>query len=220
MTAIVTVRGEATREVDPEIAIITVTCTARDRDRTATLSRLSARVDTLRAALATWAGALEKQETSRLSVYAEPARRGEKVTAYAGSATTHVTVMDLDVVGDLMMHLADLDQASVSGPYWSLRPGSPAFREARQTAITDALTRAREYAAALGAHVTGLVELTDAGMPGGEVAPMRFAAASKARGPSAGPPPLDLDPQRQQVTASVEGRFTISDPTVLNDRLD
>lgn len=219
MTATVAVRGEATREVDPEIATFTVTCSARDKDRAATLARLAARVETLRGTLEHYAGALENHETSRLSVYGESGRRGERVTAYVGNATTTVTVTDLDTVGEMMLRIADIDQVTVHGPFWSLRPASPVYRELRQAAIADAVTRAREYAGALGSHVTGLVELTDVGMGGGAV-PMGFGARKMAQSLAGGAPELDLDPQRQQVTANVEGRFTISDPTVLHDPLD
>ena len=62
-----------------------------------------------------------------------------------------------------MLRLADQDQVEVAGPWWSLRPDSPAHREARHAAIADALLRAREYAEALGARVTALLELADAG---------------------------------------------------------
>lgn len=218
---IVAVRGESTREVDPEIASFTVTVSARDRDRATTLARLSTRVDALRSVLDGYAAAIEKRETSRLSVYAETARRGEKVSAYVGSTTTTVTVVDLDVVGEMMLRVADQDQVTVAGPYWSLRPASPVYREARQAAIADALERAREYASALGAHVTGLVEITDSGMSGGSMHTMKFAAQAMSRGmPAGATPEIDLDPQRQQVNAQIEGRFTISAPSVLAQPVD
>jgi hypothetical protein len=72
----------------------------------------------------------------------------------------------------------------------------------------------------LGARVTGLVELADTGLssnaaPRAEMMQMRsFAAAGSA------PPELDLEPQRQQVRATIEARFTISEPTVLSDPVD
>ena len=162
----VAVRGESTREVDPEIAEFTVTVNARDKDRATTLARLADRVAALRTILDGYAAAIEKRETSRMSVYAETKRSGEKVTAYVGNATTSVTVTDLDLLGEMMLRVADIDQTSVNGPFWSVRPGSPVYREARHAAIADAVTRAKEYAEALGARVIGLVELTDAGMSG------------------------------------------------------
>ena len=84
----VAVRGESTREVDPEIAEFTVTVNARDKDRATTLSRLADRVAAVRTILDGYAAAIEKRETSRMSVYAETKRSGEKITAYVGNATT------------------------------------------------------------------------------------------------------------------------------------
>ncbi|HEY2794242.1 MAG TPA: SIMPL domain-containing protein [Micromonosporaceae bacterium] len=215
----VAVRGTNSREVPPEIADFTVTVQARDKDRATTLNRLSERVATVRATLDGYAAAIEKRETSRLSVYAERKRSGEKVAAYVGSATTTVTVTDLDAVGEMMLRVADQDQVMVNGPYWSVRPASPVYREARHAAIADAVTRAKEYAEALGAQVTGLVELTDSGMSAttpGRPMVARFAMA----GGAAEQPELNLDPQLQQITAEIEARFTISDPTVLAAPLD
>ncbi len=215
----VAVRGESSREVDPELAEFTVTVSARDRDRAATLARLSERVAAVRRILDGYSAAISKRETSRMSVFAETKKSGEKISAYVGNATTTVTVTDLDVVGEMMLRVADADQVAVNGPFWSVRPGSPVYREARHAAIAEAVTRAQEYAEALGARVIGLVEISDAGMSGGSgmrVVPLSWRAASAP----AGQPELDLDPQRQQIQATVEGRFLISEPTILNQPVD
>jgi uncharacterized protein YggE len=216
---IVAVRGESTREVDPEIADFVVTVNARDKDRATTLARLADRIAALRAILDGYAAAIEKRETSRMSVYAETKRAGEKITAYVGNATTNVTVTDLDVLGEMMLRVVANEQTSVTGPFWSVRPGSPVSRDARHAAIADAVTRAKEYAEALGARVIGLVELTDAGMSGPTLTPLSMSFA-KSRGDMGGEPELDLDPQRQQINAQVEGRFRISEPTILAEPID
>lgn len=215
----VAVRGESTREVDPELATFSVTVSARDRDRTVTHTRVAERVARLRAVLDEYAPAIEKRETSRLSTWAEQKRSGEKVSFYRGQAVTTVVLHDLDVVGELMLRVADFDQTTVDGPWWSLRPGSPAHRDARRAAIDEAISRAREYAAALGARITGLVDLTDVGMSMVHAVPMAMRMAHDGAS-YAGVPELNLDPQRQQVTAQIEARFTISDPTVLADPVD
>jgi uncharacterized protein YggE len=217
----VAVRGEHTREVDPELAEFAITVSARDKDRATTLARLSERVNATRAILDRYAAAIEKRETSRLSVFAQT-RKGEKVSAYIGNATTTVTVTDFDLLGEMMIRIADQDQVAVAGPFWSVRPASPVHREARHAAIRDAITRAREYAEALGAHVTGLVELTDVGMSGGLMAPGGPAMFARAAGGGSysGSPELNLDPQRQQISAQIEGRFQISEPTALDEPID
>nr|MDT0661695.1 SIMPL domain-containing protein [Micromonospora sp. DSM 115978] len=208
---IVAVRGEVIREVPPEIARFSVTVTARHGDRRTTLARLAERSETIRGLLDGYGEAIERRDTSALSVRPELKGSRERVAAYHGSVTTSVTVADFDVLGELMLRLADQDQTSVSGPWWALRPGSPVHRDARRDAIAEAVGRAREYAGALGARVTALVELADTGVAAQPVTMTRMSYALGAR--DAGQPPeLDLDPQPQTVHASVEARFTISEP--------
>ncbi|MGC3862038.1 SIMPL domain-containing protein [Micromonospora chersina] len=207
---VVAVRGEAYREVAPELARFTVTATARDRDRETTLTRLAERTAAVRVLLDAAEPAVERRETGQLRVWPETKRSGERVVAYHGSVTTTVTVVDFTALGELMLRLADQEQVEVAGPWWSLRPDSPAYREARHAAIADALARAREYAEALGARVTALLELADTGLA---AAPPMMAKAGFARAGEAAPE-LELDPQPQPVQAAVEARFTISEPVL------
>jgi uncharacterized protein YggE len=209
---VIAVRGEVTRDVEPELAGFSVTVAARDKDRLAALHRLRERADTLRAVLDEYADAIERRETSGLHVYPETRRKGERVVGYTGSVTTTVTVHDFSELGELMLRLADQDQVQVHGPWWSLRPDSPVYREARQAAIGDAIARAREYAEALGAQVTGLVELSDVGLSQG-ARPLGFAGGVQFARDGGGAPELELDPQRQTVHAQIEARFAISEPT-------
>lgn len=206
---VVAVRGEAYREVPPELARFTVTATARDRDREATLTRLAERAAAVRVLLDD--PVIDRRETGDLRVRPETRRSGERVVAWHGSVVTTVTVTDFTALGELMLRLADQDQVEVSGPWWSLRPDSPAHREARHAAIADALHRAREYAEALGAQVTALVELAD---EGAGAQPMMMSRAAFGGGAPEGTPVLELDPQPQPVHASVLARFVISEPVL------
>jgi uncharacterized protein YggE len=209
---VVAVRGEVVHEVPPEIAVFSVTVSARDRDRQAALNRLAERTATIRPLIDSYGPAIERRETGSLHVRPELKRAGERVAAYHASVTTNVTVADFTVLGELMLRLADHDQVTVAGPWWQLRPDSPVHREARRAAIDAAVQRAREYAEALGARVTALLELADTGMAD---RPLMASAAYQTMSAGGGPPELDLDPQQQTVRASVEARFTISEPTVL-----
>jgi uncharacterized protein YggE len=213
---IVSVRGEVFREVPPEIARFSVTVSARDSDRQVTLARLAERADEVRALIEGYGTAIERRETGDLWIRPELKRSGERVAAYHGSVSTTVTVTDFTVLGELMLRLADLDQANVAGPWWQLRPDSGVHREARRAAVDAAVERAREYADAVGARVTALLELADTGMANQPVMMMNasFAAPAGARSKSAGLPELDLDPQVQTVHTTVEARFAISAPTL------
>jgi uncharacterized protein YggE len=216
---VVAVRGEAFHEVEPEIVRFAVSTSAQARDRPEALRRLTAQVETLRGVLDGYRDAIESQETAGLHVQPEMRRSGEKIIGYSGMVATTVTVADFAVLGELLLRLADQERTTVYGPWWALRPGSPAHQRARTAAIAEAIGRAREYASALGARLTRLVELTDVGMDGRDRRldrGMMTLAAGTAESRE-DEPQLDLEPQRQQVHAAVEARFLISEPTVLSD---
>jgi uncharacterized protein YggE len=216
---VVAVRGEAVREVPPEIARFSVTVQARDRDLETTLRRLTERADAVRAVIEESGPAVERRESGHLQVHPELKGPREKVVAYQGSLTTTVTVADLGALGELMLRLAGQEQTTVAGPWWELRPGSPVHREARRAAIDEAISLARDYAEALGARIVALLELSDAGMraqPVMRAVPLGYHAMDAAESA----PQLDLDPQQQTVHAVVEARFAISEPTALREPAD
>ncbi|WP_405853051.1 SIMPL domain-containing protein [Streptomyces sp. NBC_00090] len=216
----VTVRGEGRLEVDPELARIWVTVSARGTDRSATLADLTRRnarvIDLVKAQGET----VEKLETGRFSISPELGRRGrgERVHAFVGRVRMTAELTDFTVLGELVTRLADLELTSVDGPWWELRPDSPAYAEARRLAVTEAVQRARAYASALGTSLASLLELADAGLGGSEMSmPPVFAGARRVAyvAEQAGEaPPLDLEPQRQTVTAEVVARFTMAPPAL------
>jgi uncharacterized protein YggE len=212
----VVVRGEALREVPPELAVFSVTVSARDKDRQTTLTRLTERAAELRTALDDYPDAIERRETGGVQIYPELKRGGERVSAYTGSVTTTVTVTDFAVLGELLLRLGNQDQTSVSGPWWQLKPGSRAGADVRKEAIADALSRAREYAEAVGAQVDRLVEILDEGTGGGVPMPppMMMRAAMSESADMADSPELVLDPEQQTVQASVVVRVSITEPTI------
>jgi uncharacterized protein len=211
---VVVVRGESVHEVPPEIAQFGVTVAARDRERKATIARLAQRSQALRALIDGYGDAIERRETGGLNVWPELKKPSEKVAAYHGTVTTTVTVVDFTVLGELMLRLSDQDQTTVNGPWWQVRPGSPVHGEARRAAISAAIAKAREYAEAVGARVTGLLEIADVGT--GE-RPMMLRAFSAGGHGDEALPQLDLDPQVQTVQEIVVARFAISEPTVLGE---
>ena len=213
----IAVRGEARLDVDPEIARISVTVLARGKDRRAALDDLTRRNTTVLDLVKTYGEAVERLETGAFSITPELKEkgRGERIQAYHGRVHITAELTDFTALGELTTRLADLDLTRVDGPWWSLRPDSPAHRKARQKAVTEAVQRAREYAEALGTTLAALVELADIGAeapqpvgpaaPGGRMRSMVAAAESTA-------PPLDLEPQRQRVHAQVNARFTMHPP--------
>ncbi|MEU5162890.1 SIMPL domain-containing protein [Streptomyces sp. NPDC020875] len=213
----IAVRGEALLEVDPEIARITVAVRARGTDRRAALEDLTRRNTTAVELIKSYGDAVEKLETGLFSISPELTRRGrgEQVRAYHGQVHLEAEFSDFTALGELTTRLADLELTSVSGPWWALRPGSPAHGEARRRAVREAVKRAREYADALGARPVALVELSDIGAEGVQTygAPlMAGSRAGGAYGSAEAAPELDLEPRRQTVRAEVNARFVITPP--------
>jgi hypothetical protein len=216
--AIVCVRGEATVEADPEIVMLSVSVNARARDRAEALGNLSRRNEEFLVLARSFGPAIEKIETSHLSVYPELRRgRDERIRWYRGTVRTRLTVADFSVAGELVGRISDMELCTIDGPWWQLRPSSPVYREARITAARAAVTRAAEYAAAVGGRLSGLLELADTGLsaPG---RPVRAFAAARladtAGGPDDGAAVIDLEPETQVVQASVEARFTMTQPAL------
>lgn len=214
----VAVRGEARIEVDPEIARIGITVNARGTDRRTALEDLTRRNNAVLDLIKSYGDPVEKLETGSFSITPELTRHGraERIRAYHGRVHITAELSDFTTLGELTTRLADLDLTQVDGPWWALRPTSPAHGQARRQAVLEAVQRAREYAEALGAHLAALVELADLGAenatpfataPGAGMRTMAFSASEDA-----GPPPLDLEPQRQTVYAQVNARFTMTPP--------
>jgi uncharacterized protein len=214
------VQGEAVLEVEPEIARIEVSVAAVENDRARTLQLLNDRAVAADKVLASFPDVIEKTETSGVRVSPQLRSRvgRDRVSGYHGAVYYTVTVTGFDRLGELMAQLADLDQTEVGGPWWELRPGSPVYAQVRVAAVKDAVGRARDYAAALGSGLAGLVELADARLLSDSRGHGDAVLAASARLPhrvrAAVPEEFsfDLAPAKQVVRATVEARFTIAEP--------
>ncbi|WP_194910669.1 SIMPL domain-containing protein [Catenulispora rubra] len=214
---VVSVRGEANLEADPELCEFAVTVTARDKDRRTALEQLTKRnKELLDQIKADYGDALEKLETGRFSVYPEWRKRTDKTGPYQGTVRIRLVVKDFAVLGEMITRIADGEGRAIDGPYWTLRRDSEVYRKARTEAVGEAVRRAREYADALGSQLTALLELADTGLStAGSPAPQARMYAMATRGGGIvddGPPALDLEPTRQSVYAAVEARFSATQP--------
>jgi uncharacterized protein len=210
---VISVRGEAYMEAEPEIATVNVTVQARDPDRRTVLDRLATRNAQVLDLIKGYGEAVEKLESGAASVHPDIKykERSEHVRGYLGRAGARVVIRDFTVLGELMARLADGELVTVAGPWWSLRPDSPVYRQARIAAARDATRRAGEYAQAFGGELGGLIEAADTGLltgPAGQGGPLHaLAAGGVARASPAESAGMDFEPVRQTVTAQVEARF-------------
>jgi len=210
---VISVRGEAHVEAEPEIATLSVTIQARDPDRRSVLDRLATRNSQVLDLIKRYGEAVEKLESGPASVYPDirHKERNERVRSYLGRASAQVVIVDFTVLGELMARLADGELVTVAGPWWSLRPDSPVYRQARIAAAQDATRRAGEYAEAFGGTLGALIEAADTGLLSGQAhqgVPLHaMAAGGFARASAAEPADMDFEPVKQAVTAQVDARF-------------
>jgi len=214
MTApVVTVRGEGRAVVAPDLATIAVTVHSvgdtahRARDE---LAGASAQIAAL---ILEFVRAIERSGTIGLHVAPVFHRRaGTKITGYRGTYSTEIVLSDFEVLSPILSALSAMPSSQIDGPIWSLRPSHPVYRRVRLEAIDDARRRADDYAAAFGATVVGLVEITDVDA--------RFAggfdlAARELTGEVSDERGFDLTPLSQEVSGQVTVRFTITTPDLV-----
>ncbi|TDB89579.1 SIMPL domain-containing protein [Actinomadura sp. 7K534] len=214
---LISVRGEAVLEVEPEIARVVVHVQSQESDRRDALDRLTERNRQCLELVRSYGDAVEKLETGGLSIVPllKYKRREGDVRAYRGTVQIKVVVADFGVLGELVTRLGDMERTYVDGPDWMLRRDSEVYARAARQAAHEAVERARRYAEALGSRLTGLVELSDEGLGRAQDAggPVTLAAAyGRSAGAPEEPEPIDLEPAKQVVRAAVEARFTVSPP--------
>ncbi|WEH12446.1 SIMPL domain-containing protein [Streptomyces sp. VNUA24] len=212
----VAVRGEAPLEVDPDLARIGITVTARGNDRGGTLGDLARRNTAALDLVRSYGDVVERLETGTPAITPQLTERGrrERVRAYHGHIRTTAELTDFTALGELTTRLAELDLTGVDGPWWALRPDSPVHRTARLTAVHDAVRRARDYAESLDSTLVALLELSDSSLDAPVSAEHDPYGAVGTEGCDGAEPPdaLHLQPERQIVFAQVEAHFVMTPP--------
>jgi hypothetical protein len=126
-------------------------------------------------------------------------RAYDKSQEYVATQSVGVTVRDLAKAGQIASDGLSAGAASVDGPNFGLEDQKQAYRAALAAAITDARTKADAAAAAIGAHVTGVVSVDETG---GSPVPI-MAAAGAADRKSSATVPVPTQPSDQQIDAQV-----------------
>jgi uncharacterized protein YggE len=204
---LVTVRGEAQLEGPPDLATLTLTLHASGDSAERTRSQLAEGSTTVSQLLRQFEAAIERSSTSALHVSPVFNRRTPaKITGYQGTFSTQIVVADLESLSPLVLALTELPNSQIDGPWWSLRPDNPMFRDVRLAAIADARRRAEDYAAAFGTTVGDLVEVSD--LDGGSAGVREMRGFAMARG--ADDVAFDFQPALQTVSGGVTVRFCLS----------
>jgi len=114
---VISVRGEANLEVEPEIAIVWVMVMARDADRHKAVDLLAGRTGQIGDMIKGYGEAIEKLESQPVNV--QPVFSGgkvrEKVSGYVARGGFTVTVRDFAVLGDVRGGVRRADQRAGRG---------------------------------------------------------------------------------------------------------
>src|SRR4029434_10537050 len=157
---LVTVRGEAQLEGPPDLATLTLTLHASGDSAERTRSQLAEGSTTVSQLLQRFEAAIERSGTSALHVSPVFNRRTPaKITGYQGTFSTQIVVADLEALSPLVLAFTELHNSQIDGPWWSLRPDNPMFREVRLAAIADARRRAEDYAGGICTNLGNSVEV-------------------------------------------------------------
>jgi len=203
---LVTVRGEAQLEGPPDLATVALTLHASGDSPERTRSQLAEGSAKVAELLRQFEVSLERSSTTGVHVFPIFNRRTPpKITGYQGTFSTQIVVADLESLSPLVLALTALPNSQVDGPWWSLRPDNPMYREARLAAIADARRRADDYAAAFGTTVADLVEVSDLNTGFGGVREMRAFAMAKGAEDAA----FEFEPATQSVSGQVTVRFSL-----------
>ena len=181
---VISVRGEASLEVEPEIAVVWVAVEARDADRHRAVELLAGRTGQVSDTIKGFGEAVEKLESQPVSVQPvfKDGKARERISGLHRPGRLHRDRRDFAVLGEFVTGLSDADLVTVTGPDWRLRPDSPVYRAARIAAAKEATRRAGEYAEAFGGRITGLVEAADTGLLAQQHRPVAFAARAAVDG--------------------------------------
>jgi uncharacterized protein YggE len=203
---LVTVRGEAQLEGPPDFATLMLSLHASGDSSERTRSQLAKGSTTVSQILQRFDPAIERSSTSGLHVSPVFNRRTPaKITGYQVTFTSQIVVSDLESLSSLVLELTALPNSQIDGPWWSLRPNNPMFREARIAAIADARRRANDYAAAFDTTVASLVEVSDLDSGFAGVREMRAFAMAKGGDDAA----FEFEPATQTVSGHVTVRFSL-----------
>jgi uncharacterized protein YggE len=209
MTApLVTVRGEAQLETPPDLATLSVTLHAAGDTADRTRAQLADGSNAVAELINRFASVLERSSTSGLHVSPTFNRRTPtKITGYSGTFSATLEIADFEALSELIMGLSRLPNSQIDGPWWSLRRSNPVYRDVRLAAIADARQRADDYAAAFGATVSELVEVSD--LDSGFAPMPRMMSAKMEMASDMGEADFAFEPAVQTVSGQVTVRFTV-----------
>ena len=203
------VGGEASVEVAPDLARLTLGVTSTGKDANAAMAANANAVNAVIAALKAQGVAAGDIQTSSLSISpqfsnpASPSAREQTITGYVVTDMVSLTARDLSRLGALLDGAVHAGANAVYGlTYGETNPGALIDR-VRPLAVADARRKAEIYAAAGGAGVGRLMTLTEQNAP----SPTQFRRSVYAPSAAAATP---IEAGQERLTVTIIAQFELT----------
>ena len=196
------VTGEGKVTVKPDTASLNLGVQVTASTATEALSRANASAASLIASLKAAGIADADIATSGLSIYPQHNSKNT-ISGYQASNNVTITVREIGRTGQMIDAAADTagDNLTVGGVSFYVDNTEGLIGAARANAILNARKRAGEYAAAAGATVGGVIQISEANIRG-PVQPM-FRAASMSFSGGGPQSPIETGTQDLEVSVTV-----------------
>jgi len=220
------VRGDARLTVPPDYVILAGAIELSRGSKAAAVRAAAASLDRLTADLTALGAVALGVETERRPLtwsarsattrverdHDKKTGRYEPTGQVIATVTVLITVRAFDTLDALGAVLAGHEALSVHEVGWHVDWDNPAWPQVRAAAIRAAIRKGRDYAAALGGSLHNVEHIADAGLLGGDTAQYRvtsgFLASAMSGRVDGEPDAPSLDPVPQELTATIEARFT------------
>jgi uncharacterized protein YggE len=220
------VRGEASHRVPPDSVVFAGQIAVAKASKPDAVRAVARALDALTSGVAALGGVPLTAESGRSSLtwsayaattYAErehnPVTGRHELTGQTlASVELQVSARDFGLLEALQAVFSGQEAFNVNNVNWYVDDDNPAWPEVRTAAINAAVSKARDYAAALGTSLTSVEHVADVGLLAGSgeaarVFPLKFGRSASAGRAGSGAESPSLDPVPQELTAVVEARF-------------
>lgn len=202
----IVVSGEATVRRTPDLAVVSLSVTVRDREVEPAREKANARASAILARVRELD--IPETDVTAPSLTVHPTydyRRGARLTGYEASRPMTIRVHDLAALGPLLDGLVDDGATQVHGTTMELAQPDAASREALGAAVAAARGRAEALADAAGLTLGEPLRIEE---EAGGYAPMPHMLAM-AKGIADEPAPTEVAPGEVEITARIRAWFAL-----------
>jgi uncharacterized protein YggE len=218
----ISVQGQHSASYDPERATVAITVAFDGPHRNPVVSSATSALEAVRATVLercdAEAGPITRWSAESVRVWAERPwnNEGRQLDpVHHASLDLQAEFADFEALGVWIELVVAMPGTSIGGITWTLTEATraAALTEVRSLAVKDAVAKAGVYATSIGLSTVSPIALADPGMlgDGPSSASAGFPAPERmmmAKFDAAGSPALALRPERIELSAAVDARFT------------